>query len=361
MRKKVLFVRSDLKLAGPARLMLSSAVALKEKGVDVIFASSGGALVEEIETHFLHFTIPELSIEKRSLWQTIKASLKLAKIAHIHKPNIIHSFNSHAGLSAMLAKLMVRAKLFNTVLGNGKEKILRFMPFHLVAVSKSVRTKLLSYGVPSRKISVIYNSTLDDRFLIKNKQEFDKLQAHRSVLDPFVFTSVAMFTGSKGHKEIIDALNAFLKNGGPENILVKFVGDGPKRDDMNAYIRDLGLSKYFEFVGASNEVSRHLDETNIFIHLAQMETFGMVIAEANARGLPVIGSDVGGIPEVLADGETGILVDRDNASEVANAMLTFMQSPDMVRDYGWSGAQRAAQMFSQNQLAQDLLNLYSDK
>jgi glycosyltransferase involved in cell wall biosynthesis len=360
MSQPVLFIRSDVKLAGPGRLMLSSALALRSVGIDVIFVSSGGALVPEIKKNgFKHETLPALAVGQRSVSGMLRTAWQLQKIVRRHKVSVIHSFNAQAGLMAVPARIIGRTRQFNTVLGNGREKILRFMPFKLIAVSKSVSEKLKEFGVPASKIKIIYNSTLDDRYLITDRAEFDKMQERRASLSPFNLISVAIATGQKGHAEILDALAAYLRRDDATDIRVTFVGDGPKLASIENYAADLGLTDHVAFVGASYQVAEYLDQAHCFIHLAEMETFGIVVAEANARGLPVIAANVGGIPEVLVDQQTGLLVNRSNPAEVAEAISTFVKDNEKMIQFGWAGAQRAARMFSQAKMADDLIETYT--
>ena len=361
MQTRVLFIRSDVKLAGPGRLMLSSALALRAIGVDVIFATSGGAMVSDIESAgFVHLTLPYLAVGKRSIIGMLRTAWVLHQIVRQSRITVIHSYNAHAGLVAVLARYLNRTRQFNTVHGNGHEKLLRFMPFKLIAVSQSVSDKLQEFGVPKSKIRVIYNATLDDSFILPDRAAFDKLQMVRAEITPFTFISVAIFTGQKGHAEVLDAVSEYQTRTDAKPIRMVFVGDGPQQAAMKDYAAQLGLEDILHFEGASDNVSMHLDCSHAFIHLAEMETFGMVIAEANARGLPVIAANVGGIPEVLENGATGVLVDRENAKEVANVMARFVDDQDLTIQYGWSGAQRAAKLFQTKNMSVDLHGLYHD-
>ncbi|WP_281966981.1 glycosyltransferase family 4 protein [Roseovarius nanhaiticus] len=359
MSRNVLFIRSDVKLAGPARLMLSSACALRDAGVNVTFATGGGAMVEQIEgSGFRHITIPELRLEGRSLGRTAKSALQLLRLCLKHRFAVVHSFNLHAGISAFPGAKLTCAELFNTVLGNGKERLLAKVPIKLVAVSNSVRDKLISCGVPAKRIEVIYNATLDSRFLAASASELDQILDKRALITPITFVSVAMFTGGKGHAEIVEAAHIYRKAEHAPEIKIKLVGDGRCMEEIKAQVASYGMADVFEFVGASNSVEAHLDTSHVFIHLAEMETFGMVLAEAGARGLPCIASNVGGIPEVVLDGQSGILVDRNDAAHVADCMAMLAGSREMRDRLGRAGAARARALFSQHKMGQDLLALY---
>ena len=358
-RPHVLFLRSDVKLAGPGFLMLSSASALRDAGVDVTFATGGGALVSRIEREgFRHLTLPELRLENRSLISTANAAVKIALLCMKSRFDVIHAFNAHAALSASAGGRLTGARVFNTVLGNGKEGLLKRMPFQLVAVSKSVKAVLVASGIPEKRIRVIYNATLDDHFLIREGAEFEALSASRAKLRPITFISVAMFTGQKGHRQVVEAVERYNEAGYPEKIRVRFIGAGPELEAIQALVRDKALEDQFEFAGTSSEVYAQLNEAHVFIHLAEMETFGIALAEAGARGLPCIASNVGGIPEVVVDGETGLLVDRDASRDVAKRMADLASSESLRREFGAAAAARCLAMFARESMARDLIDLY---
>lgn len=359
MQPRVLFVRSDVKLAGPGKLMLASALALRDAGAEVIIASSGGAMVAEIEAAGIrHVTLPDLQIGRRTLPGSIKTSWQLLRIVRRERIDVVHTYNALAGLVSLPACVLGRARLFNTVLGYGREKLLKYAPFRLIAVSRFVSRQLQEAGVPASKIQVVYNSTLDERYLLSDRQAFDALQEQRKRISPFTFVSVAMFAAHKGHAEILDATAAYRQRDGTNPIRVILIGDGPSRKEQQARAEVLGVSDIVHFEGASDKVAEHMNRAHAFIHLAAFETFGIVIAEASARGLPVVASDVGGIPEVMDNGKTGILVNQENSHEVADAMILLTSDPVICGEYGWAGAQRARDKFSRQQMARDLLSLY---
>lgn len=358
-RPRVLFLRSDVKLAGPGLLMLSSALALRDAGVEVTFATGGGELAGRIEQDgFNHLVVPELRLENRSAVSTAKAALKLAGLCLKRRFDAVHAFNAHAALAAFAGASLSGARVFDTVLGNGKEGLLRWMHFHLIAVSGSVKNALTNFGIPEKKIRIIYNATLDDRFLIHDEAELRQLALYRASLRPITFVSVAMFTGQKGHRQIVDAAERYNQAGYPEKIRIKFIGAGPEMEAIQALVRGKALNAQFEFAGSSSEVHKHLNDAHAFIHLAEMETFGIALAEAGARGLPCIASNVGGIPEVVIDGITGFLVDRDAAADVAQRMADLASSEALRLKFGAAGATRCKAMFARESMARDLIELY---
>ena len=355
---KVLLIRSDMKLAGPARLMLASAEALRSLGVEVAFASGGGALVEEAEARgFAHHLISALELSNRSVTGSLKVAMALAGLVRRHGFDVVHSFNAHAGICAAPTRLLFGTRIVNTVLGVGKEHWNKYIPGTIIAVSDSVRQRLLAARVRDAKIRIVYNANLDARFVLDDAGITALMMARRQIA-PVTLVSVAMFTGQKGHERILGFLRDFHANRPDLDFRMVFVGDGVSRQACETMAAEYGLTGLVTFAGASDQVPDFLDRAHVFIHFPSSETFGMVLAEANARALPVLAAKVGGIPEVIADGETGFVVANDDTEGVM-ARLDQLLGDDALREtLGRAGAERARTLFHQDRLGEGLLAAY---
>ena len=353
----ILLIRSDAGLAGPAKLMHAYARALRNSGHRVCIASGGGEYALEFEKDgFPHTTIDGLRIGARNPVLVPMHIMKIAALMTRERIDIVNSFNAHAGLMAHLADPLWRARHFNTVLGTGHEWTNRVLSSHLlrgliIAVSNDGRDRLIEAGVSRGKISVVYNSTLDERF-------FAPLP-NRSVRNaPIRLCGIAMFTGNKGHEYIIPLL-AKLVHERNLDLRLTLVGDGPSRATCEQMAANLDVSDRVRFTGALIDVVPELDAADIFIHLPKTETFGIVLAEAMARALPVVTVRVGGVPEVVQDGETGvILASREDTSGLLAAIEQLVFDRGMRDQMGQSGHKTASSRFSLQALERDLNDIY---
>ena len=284
----ILLIRSDVTLAGPAKLIHAYARALRSAGHTVQVASGGGEYIEVLEKDgFRHTVVDGLRIGARNPLLAPISVLKIARLMRRDRISVVNSFNAHAGLLAAMADPLRRALHVNTVLGTGREWTNRFLPDKIVVVSSDVRRRLLRVHVPARKISVVYNSTLNERFFAEvPKRPFADGRRVR-------LCGIAMFTGNKG-QEFIIPLVARLVNERKRDICLTLVGDGPTRRDCEQLAATLGIGDRVRFTGALHDVIPELDAADIFIHLPKTETFGIVLAEAMARSLPVVTVRVGG-------------------------------------------------------------------
>lgn len=354
----VLLIRSDVGLAGPAKLMHAYAIALRNAGHSVHVASGGGEYARELEKDgFPHVLVDGLRIGSRNLPYVPASAKKIASLVAKEQITVINSFNAHAGLLAFLADPFRRAKHFNTVLGTGKEWTNRFlcgwaMPGEIIAVSNDVRDRLIAAGVPGGKITVVYNSTLSARFFTPLPNRTDKTSPTR-------LCGIAMFTGNKGQEFIIPLVAALINERGLD-LNLTLVGDGPSRPNCERMARDLGIADSVKFAGALIDVVPELDASDIFIHLPRTETFGIVLAEAMARSLPVVTVGVGGIPEVVEDGKTGIIVrSRDDQAALIEAVERLVANPGMRLEMAQHAHKTAFEKFSLAALQEDLTKLYS--
>lgn len=136
------------------------------------------------------------------------------------------------------------------------------------------------------------------------------------------------------------------------------VGDGPARDRLRSIAAESGLAGQVMFAGLRDDVASVLPVMDIFVCPSLYEGFGIAIVEAMAAGRPVIASDVGGIPEIVVHGDTGLLVPPGDAAALADAIATLLTRPDQARAMGARGLARVRERFSIEQAVQQHQQLY---
>ena len=122
------------------------------------------------------------------------------------------------------------------------------------------------------------------------------------------------------------------------------VGDGPQRAELEALSRTLGIAAHVRFVGSvpHAEVPQWLNRFDLYVAASRLdsESFGVAVLEASACGLPVVVSDVGGLPEVVVQGETGWVVPREDVAALAQAIQRLIAAPELRRRFGAAGRER---------------------
>lgn len=344
-----------MKLAGPAKLMHAYAQALRDRGHDVFVVSGGGAYVPTLmQDGFEHVELPDLQVQARRPLSMLATVRKVRRIITQHQIEVINSFNAHSGWIAAFADPLNRRRHFNTVLGTGKEGANRLLPGRILAVSGSVRERLEAAGVKPTKISTVYNATLVPAFFSKLPE---RSGADGGGQEPVRFVSIAMFTGQKGHERILPLFAQLHRDRG-RNVALTLVGDGATRAACEARAAELGIAERVTFAGALSNVLPALNDADIFIHLPEFETFGIVLAEAMARGLPVVSLSLGGIPEVVDNGNTGLLVPRDDDAALLDATDRLVTDPALRENLGQQGQARSRALFSLERLGETLDGIY---
>lgn len=144
--------------------------------------------------------------------------------------------------------------------------------------------------------------------------------------------TVARLRPEKGHDTLIDAA-ASITRAFPDMTL-SIVGDGPLRDDLVRRVAARGLGERVRFAGHTDDVAGTLREHDVFVLASRSEAFPNSVIEAMATGMPVVATEVGGIPELVEHGRNGLLVPADRPDELAQAVIDLLRRPSFARALG---------------------------
>ena len=140
------------------------------------------------------------------------------------------------------------------------------------------------------------------------------------------------------------------------------VGEGAQREQFIAEAARMGLSEHITWTGLIEDPfgAGVYDAADIICQLSQWEElFGWMIAEGMAYGKPIVATRVGGIPELVNDGVSGFLVERNNAVEAAEKLMRLVQDPELRREMGEAGRKSGAEKFDLKTNVAQLIDLYS--
>jgi glycosyltransferase involved in cell wall biosynthesis len=138
------------------------------------------------------------------------------------------------------------------------------------------------------------------------------------------------------------------------------VGDGPARPDLEARTADLGLADRVEFRGWRSDLGSEFASFDVLAVPSRLEGFGMAAAEALLAGVPVVASRTGGLPEVVAHGETGLLVPPDDPVALAGALRTVLDGPEAAGGMAERGRELVLDRFSPAAMARAFEDLYDE-
>jgi glycosyltransferase involved in cell wall biosynthesis len=139
---------------------------------------------------------------------------------------------------------------------------------------------------------------------------------------------------------------------------LELVGEGPTRTATEKLVAELHLERRVSFPGACTDVPARLARSDIAVLASHWEALPLTILEAMRAALPVIASNVGGVPELIEHNVNGLLVAKASAEELAQALRTLITQPELRRRMGSCGRQRYEREFTQELMAQRLANIY---
>lgn len=205
---------------------------------------------------------------------------------------------------------------------------------NLVTVSKAVSIGLNQDGYPKENLNVIYNGVPETTASKLNLKQILGIPSDAKVL-----ISVGSLIHRKGFDRIIEELSKF-----EHNCHLVIIGEGPERAKLKGLTVRLGIAQQVHFVGEVNNVSDYLAEADLFISGARSEAFGLVLVEAFWQHLPVIASNVGGIPEVVEHNVSGLLF--ENEQELIECVNRVLSNQTLYQELAKHGYQSAEQRFS---------------
>jgi glycosyltransferase involved in cell wall biosynthesis len=173
-----------------------------------------------------------------------------------------------------------------------------------------------------------------------------------------VLVCIANFTENKNHFRLLDALRKVLLEG----LLVRLflIGDGPTRAEVDRYVENLSLRMAVVFLGHRVDRLKFLAEADALVLPSLSDGIPSALLEAQALGIPAIGSRMGGIPELLQHGETGWTFDPTSVGEIAKAMWTVLSRNEDAAHCAARGQERIRRLFSAREMTAKYASLYGD-
>jgi L-malate glycosyltransferase len=161
------------------------------------------------------------------------------------------------------------------------------------------------------------------------------------------------------HKRISDLLEA-VAGIDRSDVQLLIVGDGPDRLALEKRVADLRLTERVIFAGSQVDVAPWYRVMDVFALASAREAFGLVNVEAMLASLPVVATRVGGIPEIVEDGTTGLLVPPRSPERLRESLLTMVEDPELRCRLGREGKNRAERLFSVGAYVREIDKLYTD-
>ena len=231
----------------------------------------------------------------------------------------------------------------------------RFLYDRIIALSESVRGMLVGQGLPADKVVTIHHGTDTAAFRHTTLPPEDVLRDWQIPSDRLVVGIVGRIAPEKGIICLLEALSRLPDV--PLHLVI--IGDGPQEEEVRATIARLALGERVTIAGFRKDVNNAINALDVLVLASTwQEPCAAVVQQAMALGKPVIGTDAGGTPEMIADGETGMIVPPADADALANALRTFAAEPARRASMGVAGRERVDRLFTLQRMVDQNEALY---
>ncbi|OGW73869.1 MAG: hypothetical protein A3J81_03075 [Nitrospirae bacterium RIFOXYB2_FULL_43_5] len=290
---------------------------------------------------------------------TIYSLLKIIKDENV---NLVCT---HSGKDSMLGAIAGRLSRIKPVIVRTRHLALpitsritySLFPHKVVTVSEYVRKYLVKEKrIPANKVVSIPTGVDLERFApdTVNAVPREELSIPNDV--PVVGT-IAIFRRKKGHHTLLDAIPLVLKK--IPNARFVFVGDGPQRENIEKKLSELGLAGNVKLLGLRKDIPEILNTIDLFVLPTLQEALGTSFLEAMAMRRPVIGTRVGGVPEVVKDGVSGILVEPEDPVALSDAIMGLLNDKGQMKRMGDAGRRIVEEKYSIDVMVRSLFNFYT--
>ncbi|MFC0402713.1 glycosyltransferase family 4 protein [Paraburkholderia rhizosphaerae] len=241
--------------------------------------------------------------------------------------DVLNTHSGHdclvAGFAARMARTPLIVRTRHLALPVTSLATYRWIPHHVIAVSAYVNRYLVSAGVPCERISTIYDGVPQPA-----ADEPATLRAELGLsADATIGCMVAMMRDKKGHDDLIDAVRPLLFSRPTLHFVM--AGDGPEFARIKGRVGSLGLTHRIHLLGLRNDVPNVLRSSDFFVLPTHQEALGQSFIEAMMRGLPVIGTRVDGVPELIEDDVNGLLVPARDCHALRASIVRLLDDPSL--------------------------------
>ena len=325
---------------------------IKKSVENVVIAQPNSVLAQKAKVDNLNYI--ELSMKGE---MDFLASLKLRKLLKQIKPDIIHAHTAHAHTLVLLAGKP--AKMISTRrMDYSVSRLSAIFKYNradkVVAISNFVKEVLVQAGVNKNKLAVIYDAV----DVCEIVQQAENMESFDFKEDDLLIGTVAALIERKGHKYIFEAMLK-IKNQFPKAKLL-VIGQGPLEQNLKELAASLGLAKEVIFLGFQENVPAILKRLDLFVLYPLMEGLGVASLEAGACSLPAIVSKVGGLQEVVEDGQTGFSIPPKNPQALADKINYLLSNPAQRVDMGKKAKQRVQDIFSAEKMVDCYIEVYKE-
>jgi len=354
----ILQILPELNVGGVETGTVDLAKYLVTLGHKSVVVSNGGGLVESLESYGCkHYTLP---VHKKNLWTMFCCVNKLVAIIQYEKIDIVHARSRVPAWIAFFACRRTDAHFITTCHGYYSRHLLSWVMGWgklVIAISDVIgRHMVEDFATPAENIRVIARSVDVEKFKLPRAAKTDP-KAHTIVM-------IGRITPLKGHTYFLKAMARVIHK--MPSVKIQIIGDAPPKkqaykDELMLLTKRLGIDRKVEFLGNRRDIPELLSRADcLVLSTVTQEAFGRVIIEAQAAGVPVVASRVGGVAEIIEHEKTGLLVLPKDVEGIADAVLRIYHNPSLAAGFVSQAKKKIETHYTLAKMADATLDVYQE-
>ncbi len=355
---KILQILPELNVGGVETGTVDLSKYLVRLGHKSVVVSAGGTLVKELEAQGAkHYT---LAVNKKSIISIFKLIPELAQIIKKEEVDIVHARSRVPAWIAYFACRRTKAVFITTCHGYYKKhpfsSVMGWAKRVIVLSNVIARHMIEDFSVPHERIRLVPRSVDLERFKYLDPKSKRK--------EDFNVAIIGRITPLKGHLHFIKAMARISRS--IPRLKIWIVGDAPAskeayKEELQVLTRRLGLWHCTEFLGTQRDIPAILTHLDLVVLATTThEAFGRVVVEAQASGVPVVATGVGGVIDIIEDGKNGLLVPPADSKSMAEAVMRIFKDVELAKELAENAYAKVKEKYGVELMVKNTLDVYRE-
>lgn len=357
----VLFLTTHLNTGGITSYLLTLTKELSRRGFQIHIVSSGGNMQEVFSSCGAKLLCLDIRTKSELSFKVYRAVWTLRRYIRENQIDLMHAHTRVTQVAAQFLKILTARPYVTTCHGFFKTRVSRrIFPFWgdaVIAISEAVRDHLTrDFGVAPERVVLIKSGVDLEMFPHIDENARRERRKTYGFGGELLIGTIARLSEVKGQDILIRAMK--IVAGEMPDVKLLIVGQGKTEVHLKAMVESLGLGDRVLFYPVVDKTFEILSMLDVFVMPSRQEGLGLSVMEAQAAGVAVAASNVGGIPSLIENGRTGVLVPSEDASELARAILDLLRDPDRRRVLGSAAREFIRRYHSSQGMAQETAEVY---